>query len=164
MNDVKKNKITKFKELLTNIMVRNFENDGCLVPVLFYYKDDTPIIVAVPNELLNSVKGKLELSSMIKRICQEPNVFAAGLIIEAYGKKIDVNSELHNLIQEGNLKISELKEKQDIIMMIFSSPESEELIAFEVFPETKTVGDRFSEENAEAIGGVFSNFFTWNKN
>ena len=59
--------------------------------------------------------------------------------------------------------MSELDNRQDIIMMIFSTQEGEEFISYVVNPETKTIESEFSKEAATQLGGTFSNFFSWNK-
>jgi hypothetical protein len=64
----------------------------------------------------------------------------------------------------GNVKVSELKESQDIILMIFSTPANEEMISYVVDCDNKTVGEQLTEGEAEGVGGTFSHFFNWNKN
>jgi hypothetical protein len=84
--------------------------------------------------------------------------------MEAYGAKIDENSPNKDKITSGEIRVSELQEKQDIIVMQFSTPESEELIVYEVDCENKKVGSLFGDKEMKGLEGLFSNFFTWNKN
>lgn len=161
---MKNEKLQKFKEIMRQGMIMNFEENGNLAPVMFFYKADEPAISLIPPEFLSTSEGKQMLSSLLKSICREPDVIAAGIIIEAYGAKMHQDSELAKLVESGAMKISELKEKQDIIVMIFSTPEGEECIAYEVEPKTKTVGRMFTDSEATNYGGTFSNFFGWNRN
>ena len=64
---------------------------------------------------------------------------------------------------EGKKKVSELDNKQDIIIMIFTTPESEEMISYIVDPNTKTIMEKFFGKNAEKMAGTFSSFFDWKK-
>ena len=157
-------KLNEFKETLIEGMVENFKRDGFLTPLLFFYKDGEPIIGEIPFELLESPDGKNLLAGIIRTICQEPNVLAAGIIMEANGAKIENDTEMAKLVKNGNVKISELKESQDIIVLMFSTPEDEALIAYTVDCKNKTVNELFGGEEMKKIGGIFSNFFTWNKN
>jgi len=152
-----------FRECLREGMIENFEKDGCLVPIFFFYKDGIPVIGEIPGELLDSPEGKNMLAGVIRNVCQQPNVLAAGLIIEASGAKMDDDSDLAKLVKNGDVRISELKESQDIIIMVFSTPETEEFIAYCVDTDKKTVGEKFAEQT-DKFNGIFSNFFTWNKN
>lgn len=157
-------KLQDFKESLRQGMIENFERDGCLLPIMFFLKDGMPVIGEIPFELLETPERKDILAGTIRKICQQPNVLAAGLIIEASGVKMDDDSEMANLVKNGSVRISELKESQDIIVMVFSTPEGEELIAYCVDIKNKTVGEMFSGEETKGMGGIFSNFFSWTKN
>jgi hypothetical protein len=161
---MKSEKLNDFKEVLRNGMIANFEKDGYVAPIVFFFKDDRPIMSVVPPEYISTPEGKAMLAQMIKSFCAQPNVLAAGLIIEANGARMDADSEMTKLVLNGSVKISELKDKIDIIVMIFSTPESEELIAYEVDCENFKVGEKFSDEAAKAMGSTFSNFFNWSKN
>ena len=83
--------------------------------------------------------------------------------MEANAAKIDANTELAKLVTNGDIRVSELKEKLDIIVLIFSTPEGEEIITYVVDCKNKVVGEPFSE-GATNLGGKFSGFFSWNKN
>lgn len=165
MNDTKKH-IEDFKKVLHHGMIKSFEADGCLAPIVFFYKDDKPIISEIPNDLLNSSEGKIILADMIKTACLNPTTRVAGIIIEAYGVKLDEkqDSDINESIKRGEIRVSELDEKQDIIIMIFSTPNSEEFISYCVDPKTKTVGEEFIGESADVMAGTFSKFFNWSKN
>ncbi len=158
------NNLNDFKTALKEGMIKNFENDGYLTPFVFFYKDGIPMMSVIPPEMLSSGYGKEILGQMIKSFCTQPNVLAAGLIIEASGAKLETDSEMAKLLTNGDVRVSELKNKVDIIIMIFSTPESEEMIAYEVNCEKHEVGEKFGYDEAKAIGGTFSNFFTWNRN
>lgn len=159
-----KNNLIEFKEILRQGMITNFERDGYLTPIVFFFKNGAPVIEMIPPELLANSMGKEILALMLKKTCQEPNVLAAGIIMEAYGAKIDENNPNKDSIASGEIRVSELDEKQDIIVMLFSTPESEELIIYEVDCENKKVGSLFNDEEMNKFDGLFSNFFTWNKN
>ena len=156
-------KLNDFKETMKNGMIENFKIHGFLTPVMFFLINGQPVISTIPGELLEDYEGKTILSNMIKRICKDPNVIAGGIIIEANAAKVDADSELSKLLLNGDLRVSELKEKQDIIMMVFSTPEKEEMIAYHVDCKNKTVGEPLAS-NYDSFGGTFSEFFNWNKN
>lgn len=153
-----------FKDAMHQGMIKNFERDGHLAPVLFLYKEGNPTIGEIPNELLSTPEGKDVLSGIIHNICLDPDVLAVGVIMEAYGAKIDKDNEMAKLVSEGNIRVSEMKEKQDIIMMVFSTPEKEEYFSYVVDCENKTVGEVFGEGTDHLMKGRFSGFFNWKKN
>ena len=157
--------INEFKEVMHQGMIANFKIHGFLTPVVFFYKDGEALISEIPHQLLSTPEGKSIIAAGIKDFCTQPNVFAAGMIIEAYGAAIgkDEDEETTKLINDGNMRVRDLKQKQDIIVMIFSTPEGEDMISYVVDPNSKTVGKRFVE-NGHGATGRFSNFFSWNKN
>jgi len=157
------NILNDFKESLRKSMIMNFEKDGFLAPVLFFLQNNTPCFALIPRELLASNEKKEILADIIKKKCFEPNVFAAGIIMEANAAKIDIDSSLAKLVDNGDIRVSELKEKVDIIVLIFSTPEGEEIITYVVDCEKKVVGEPFSEGYGQ-LKGKFSGFFSWNKN
>jgi hypothetical protein len=157
-------KLIDFKEALRKGMIDSFQRDGYLVPIMFCFKDGQPFIGQIPVELLSSQEGKEVLAGIIRNISQEPAVLCAGLIMEASGAKLEVDDELSKLVLDGSIRVSELKHKQDLITMIFSTPEGEELIAYEVDCDNKTVGELFGSDAMEQLQGTFTNFFSWNKN
>jgi hypothetical protein len=159
-----KNKINDFKEVLKEGMIRNFKKDGCLTPVFFFLKDNIPIISQIPQYLLSSQEGKCALGNIIKRLCQEPNVFAAGIIMEAWGAKLEKDDERSKSLMNGDIRVRDLDNKRDIIMMIFSTPEGEEAISYVVDCKNKTIGEPFTGEEMDKMAGNFANFFNWTKN
>jgi len=161
-----KKQIVDFKEVLRQGMIKNFELAGHLSPIMFFYKAGQPIISEIPNEYLATDAGKNALAQIIKKICQEPDTMMAGIIIEAYGVKIntDKDSEEAKAVLSGKKKVREMESRQDIIIMIASSPEGEEVKSYIVDPETKAVGEEFTGEGADEMSGTFSHFFNWNKN
>lgn len=161
-----KQKVEEFKDVLHKGMIKNFENDGYITPVVFFFKGDQPMISTIPSELLNTPEGKLVLADIIKTACLNPETSVAGIIIEAYGAKIneDDDSEKAKSLLKGEIRVSELDEKQDIIIMIFSTIEGEETISYIVDPKTKTITEPFQSEGADQIAGTFSDFFKWKGN
>lgn len=158
------NKIIEgFKSVLHKGMIENFEKDGRITPILFFIKDNQPIITTIPNKFFATQEGKCQLGDTIRNICLTPNVFAAGMIFEAYGAKMNKEDGICKLINDGAIKVSELKNKEDIIILLFSTPEGEDSISYVVDVNNKTVGEKFvSAENS--VGGIFSNFFKWGMN
>ncbi len=169
-----KNKtLEKFKEDLHQQMVSNFKEYGYLVPIMFFYRiGHGQTIFPILPPFLASYEGKVSLSELIKKICLSPDVIAGGIIVEAHATRLSCSedNELIKLIESGNIKVSELKEKrQDIIMMIFSSVEGEEHIIYDVDPATKTVGKKHpfhsvGEKDVMERGGLLTNLFNWKKN
>ena len=159
------NRIDEIKETMRLKMIENFENDGFISPVLFFLENNEILISMIPFEFLGSPEGKMELAEFIKNVCGRSTVLAAGIIIEANAAKLIPDTEMSKLVLNGDIKISELKEKQSIILMQFSTPVSEEMFAYAVDEKNKTVGDTiFNSGDADNAQGIFSNFFTWNRN
>lgn len=157
-------KINNLKESLKNVMIQNFERDGYLTPILFFYKDGGLVISMIPNEYLSIPDGKSKLSELIKETCALPNVFAAGIICGATGGKVRVeeNQNIDDLVKSG-LNINQCEEKFDMIMMIFSTPEKEDIYSYRVNVDEKTVFET-EDKSFESMGGMFSNLFQWTKN
>ena len=143
-------------------MIKNFERDGFLTPTLFFVKDNTPIIMPIPSDMLETPDGKIRIASMIKSVCTLPMVSGAGLIIEGYAKKFDKDDEVGKLVLNGNIKLNELNDKEDIILMIFSTPYEEIMMGHYVDCENIVVGEKM--EDFDQFSGMFSGFFNWNKN
>ena len=160
-----KNKVTveDFKEVMRSGMIANFKKDGYLVPVVFFYTEDGPHIAQIPNDSLKSTASKTSLALNIKALCIDPEILAAGVIIEAYGAKIDVNSENAQKVLDGEIHVRDLAEREDVIAMIFSTPEKDESIVYSVDCEKKTVGEAFTPEDAEPMVGIFGSFFELRK-
>lgn len=162
-------KIQEFKEVMRQGMIQNFKEYGGLSPILFFLKDNQPHIIQLPTELFSSSEGKHKLLQVIKQICIEPNVLAAGMIIEAYGVAMRDEDKFAQEILSGNKRVSEHDNRKDIIVMIFSTPEFEELYSYEVNEDTKEVYGEFGKHekdnsNTSNLSGLFSGFFNWNKN
>ena len=155
-------KIDEFKEVMKNGMIMNFQASGFLTPVMFFLRGNEAVVSEIPSKYFKDYEGKTKLADIIKKICKQPDVIAGGIIIEAYGKAVNQNDEMSKLLLNGDIRVSELKEKQDIILMVFSTPEKEEAIAYYVDCKNKTVGKKLPSDGS--YGGTFSNFFDWNKN
>ena len=145
-------------------MKLNFQKDGYLAPVFFMLlSDGHPMFSLIPSHLL-SPENKVQLSVLIKNIIVDnPTTIAAGLILEAYGTQIHKESELAKLVLNGDLDMPQIKDKKDIIILLFSTPEKEEFFSYVVDEKNKTVGEKFADE-CGGFSGIFSNLFTWNKN
>lgn len=156
--------LEKLKNGLVNAMLFNFKKDGYLTPTLFFVNHKMePHFEPIPQEIMGTPQGKQILGQVIKKICSNLQIIAAGVIVEAYAKSInkDTDQELSNLLQQGNLKVSELKDKEDIILMVFSTPTKEEIISYFVDPNTKTIKEKLPDGGE--VGGLFSQFFEWRK-
>lgn len=158
--------IELFKDTMKRIMVKNFENDGYLTPVVFFYTNGAPIIKMIPPELLSTPNGKKQLSEYIKAECIKSHAYGAGIIIEASGTRLNIeeNTKLIDEIQNGNISINDLDNKEDYILMLFSTPEKEQVFSYVVDIENKKIIEEMGGENAERIGGTFSNLFQFIKN
>ncbi len=157
-------KLIKFRESLRYGMIENFKNDGYLVPILFFLEGDVPNIIRIPSLYFGSEEGHLMLADIIKEICTRPNVLAAGIINEASGVMMNDDSELAKLFFNGDITFSEIKDKKDIIVMIFSTPEGDEPIVYTVDIDSKTVLEEITDDNVQNYSGIFSHFFTWTAN
>lgn len=155
-------KIQWFKKLMHDNMLTNYKRDGYIMPVFITFSTEKILITPIPRELLMP-ENKPVLANTIKRTCKNPLILASVVIIEAYGAQVAPDSEIIEQMNRGEIDMSDIKEKRDIIVMIFSSPEEEEFIAYYVDDETKTVGERFCEEGTN-FEGLFSHLFAWNKN
>src|ERR1035437_6414434 len=136
-------KINEFKEIMKNGMIKNFQSSGFLVPIMFFMRGNQAVISEIPKEFLKDSEGKTMLSDFIKNICKQPDIIAGGIIMEAYAKVVNKNDEMSKLLLNCSIRVSELKEKDDIIMMIFSTPEKEEAIADHVRIKVKTNSNSF---------------------
>jgi hypothetical protein len=156
--------LNNFREVLRHGMIQNFEKDGYLTPVVFFYIESRPIISMIPVELLKTPEGKLKLAEHIRCFCESNPVLAAGIIMEADAAKI--GQEKFDEFLKSDAKVKDLAEKQDVIVMIFSTPEKEEMISYAVDVPTKKVLGIYSEDSdaAGVRGGKFSNLFSWRKN
>jgi hypothetical protein len=156
--------IQDFKNVLHQGMIHNFKNNGFLAPVLFFMDNHKqPHFELIPPQFLSTPEGKEQLGITIKKICTSLNIICAGMIIEAHAKKLDKNKdkELGDKLQRGDIRVSELQEKEEVIIMIFSTPNSEESIGYYVDPKTKTIKEKMESDGK--TGGLFSRFFDWRK-
>jgi hypothetical protein len=160
------NMVDLFKEVMRVGMIANFENDGSLDPIIFFLKAGKPVIIRIPDFMFSSQKAKAMISNAIRLLTHQPDVTVAGIITEAWGVKLnsDNENELVESLKRGEKQVRDLEEKQDIIIMVFSTPEKEELIGYKVDCENKKVCEEFTESEANSCGGLFSNFFSWNRN
>ena len=152
-------KIDEFKEIMRTGMIKNFQSSGFLAPVMFFMRGDEAVISEIPKEFLKNSEGKASLANLIKSICKQPNVIAGGIIIEAYAKSVKKNDEMAKLLLNGEIRVSECKEKDDIIMMVFSTPVKEEIFIYSVDIKNKKVGERYPEANG--FVGLLTNLFGW---
>ena len=169
-----KDYILLFKDSIHHGMLENFQRDGYLRPIAFFLHkipidgspfemtEPLPVIIPIDKYLSGDSDWKQSLAYAMHKMCENPLVIAAGLVIEGNGAKFHVDDELGKLVQSGAVKISELKVKQDIIVMMFSTPAEEELFIYDVDIKNKTVGERFPESHN--FNGLLTNLFGWNKN
>jgi hypothetical protein len=155
--------IEKFKDVMKEGMIKNFEADGCLMPVLFFIDNGELVISQIPNFIFMTEAGKDSLANLIKDKCVNPSIQAAGMVIEAWGAKIDAKSDAAKALLNNEISVSELDEKQDIIMLIFSTPTKSETIAYVVDADNKKIIKEFGE-GIDLISGRFANFFQWSQN
>jgi hypothetical protein len=156
--------IDAFKETLRLGMIKNFEIDGGLVPFIFYLKGDDAVTMPIPGSLLASQTGKAVVSNALRRITHEPGVLAAGIVIEAWGMKFKDDDKDFDSVMNGEMQIRDLDGRKDVILLIFSTPEKEEMIAYEVDCERKAVGEQFMGRDVSQFEGMFANFFNWKRN
>lgn len=155
--------IERVKDVFTKGMIQNFEQDGYLAPIAFFIKGDTPHIIPIQSDMINSVEGKIELSNIMKKICSEPTVLVAGIVSEAYSAKI-MDSSMVGIIERSDIRVHDLDNKEDIILLLISSPEGDDIVAYVVDIENKRVCERFDKVGLNQFGGLFSGFFNWNRN
>lgn len=160
--ELKSNKIKDFKEMVHKGMIECFERDGYLEPILFVLLNENTLVISIPNDFLSSQQGKQILASKIKEFCLLPDVLAIAMVIEAYGLKMDNDDELTKEVIDGKKRVSETDGKQDIIMMIVSTPEKDETKIYGVnLTEKKIINDFGEPDNFK---GIFSGFFNWKRN
>lgn len=144
-----KQELIYLRDSFKKTMVQNFLKDGYLVPLVFIYKFGKVKIIQIPNNVLASQSGKDNLAEMIKKECRM-GAFAAGMIIEAYCTQIDIKA---------NSRV-----KNDSLVMVFSTPEKEELFVYNVDIEKKKIIEELDSKGAQSVAGRFSDFFSWMKN
>lgn len=160
------NNIDKLKNAMLNGMIHNFENDGYLTPIVFFLENGMPIISEIPSEFMSTIEGKQQLSEQIKSKCANPNVIVGGIITEAYCSVITddemTDDEMGDLLKSGDISVKEMKDKKDIIMMIFSTPEKQETFVYVVDVDNKKIIKKL--DNSDNVSGLFSGFFNWINN
>jgi len=158
--------IEKFRKVMIEGMKENFETTGYLVPIAFFLlkidNEYQPHFMEINGKFLSNSEYKKDLASKITEICQNPMVLAAGVLTEAYGVRIPTDSELIDKVTSSELSISQLDEKEELIVMTFSTPVKQEIIAYVVDANNKTIGEQYSQ--VDNFEGVFSGFFGWNRN
>ncbi|MCX6302606.1 MAG: hypothetical protein NTW82_10520 [Bacteroidia bacterium] len=146
------------KESMLQGMIANFKNEGSLIPMFFFLKENKVYLSPIPDEYLSSFEGKVRFSNFLKEICRKPCISAIGFLYEAYLACTQKGSQLGELLDSGNLRIADLKVKQDAIVMHFATPERQEAFIFPVDVKNKTVGERFDTSDGVAEG-LFANLF-----
>lgn len=148
----------QLKEIMLQGMFANFKKDGSVAPVFFFLKENQPCLSLIPPEFLSSHEGKVMFSQLLREISNDPRVTAVGLIYEAYMACTENGSQLGKLLDSGNLRVADLKTKQDVIVMLFDTPEREEAFIFPVDIKNRTIGERFNMPDG-VINGLFANLF-----
>ena len=155
-------KIQWFKKVMHESMLENYKRDGHLSPVFITYSNEKILITPIPHDMLKP-ENKQMLATTIKNTCKNPLMLASVVMLEAYGAQVEPDSEVIDQIKRGEMDMSDIENKRDIIIMLFSSPEEEEFIAYYVDDATKTIGEKFCEDGKN-FEGLFSHLFAWNKN
>jgi len=157
--------IKNLREVMKKGMIDNFSNDGTLTPVFFWVENNQPIITQIPHKYLKDNSGKAVLGGVIQKKCADETVTAAGIIFEAYGVKMDAEKDGDTVdkLMKGEIRVSDMDIKQDIIVLIFSTPENHEIITYNVDCENKKVFDEYISDG-EGGAGIFNDFFKWKKN
>ena len=160
---------TDFKSVMHDGMLENFRKSGFLQPLAYFlYKNgDTTFphglrLVPLTGDFMGDFEYKKEIAEKIRKICESPFVIAAGIITEAYAAKISIADENSTKLLNGEIRVRELNQKEDIIIMVFNTRICEEIIAYVVDVKNKTIGEKYPETSY--YSGVFSGFFGWNKN
>lgn len=143
------------KECMIDGMFTNFKKDGYLRPTAFLFLNGKIIIEQIPYSFFNSREDKQRLASILRYTGRTPEIQCMGLIFEAYGTIQNKDSEMVGLLMSGNLSVSELSTRLDIICMAYSSRKGDELISFIVDPKTKMVKEKFGA--GADPEGIFSN-------
>jgi len=158
--------IEGFKKVMHDGMLKNFEVDGQLQPLVFFFykKEDgyEPVFAPLEGNLMGDRAYKKAIALALSKVCANPNVMAAGVITEAYGARIDVNNGVVKQLLDGKISVSELDEKDDLVILFFSTPVSEEVIVYIVDVKNKSIGEKYPKPSN--FIGIFSGLFGWKKN
>jgi len=154
-------KLEMMQKVMEGKMIENYETHGHLVPVIAFISVDFETrIIPIPKEALEDARGKSVLVDMIKDACKEPEIAAAAIILEAYAKRVSsTEDEMAKLILSGNIRVRECKEKDDVLMFLFSTPNKEEMVTYFVDDKKKLVLGKVPGDQTGDIGGIFSNLF-----
>jgi hypothetical protein len=154
----------QLKDKMLKGMIMNFKLHGHLAPVMFFVKNGSFDVLPIPSGLLANTEGKEILADIIKFSCSLSDVTVAGIIIEATARKYYPTDEMIEQIKREEFDFSSVTSKrEDIILMIFSTPESEEVIAYNVDCDKKKIGKRLPMGEGESYSGIFSDFFSLRK-
>lgn len=152
----------EFKDMIYGGMKAAFERDGQIRPMGFFLIAGNPVIVEIPMDFMENYQSKSILANGLKKMCQMPGVEAGAFVTEAYVTMVDENTENAEAIKNGDIRVSDLENKNDIIMMVFSTPIEEVMIGHFVNPEEKTIGEKL--DSGGVFKGMFSGFFKWCEN
>lgn len=157
--------IETLKNVMKKGMIDNFTNDGTLIPVFFWLENNQPIITQIPNKYLQDNEGKSILGGVIRKKCADENVTAAGIVFEANGVKMnpDKDSETVQKLMKGEMKVSDMDNREDIIVLVFSTPDKHEIITYNVDCKNKKVIDEHVSDGENSGAGIFNSFFKWEK-
>lgn len=136
--------IIRLKECMVKGMIANFKTDGELVPVLFFLEENQPFVTQLPNEYVTSTDGMATLIDLINKMCKKPSISAVGFLYMASLVCMQKESLSELLIRTGTLSVTDLKTKQDVIILHFATPEYQEEFIFPVDTKNKTVGERYA--------------------
>jgi len=157
--------IEGFKKVMHDGMLKNFEVDGQVLPIVFFlYKEEDkykPVFAALEGNLMSDKTYKKAIAFALSKVCTNPNIVAAGVITEAYGAKLDINDSVAKQLLDGEITVSELDEKDDLVILFFSTPVSEEVIVYTVDVKNKSIGEKYPETSN--FIGIFSGLFGWKK-
>jgi len=157
--------IDQTKEFIKSFMTNEY-NRGKFRPFIFFLNQGQTVVIPIFVDFFRDDEGKLMLAQMIRDICKMPFVTLAGLAFEAHMAKIDVtdNTSIEEAVKQvAGKKVSQMPDKVDAITAIFSSPEGESAVMYQVDERNHRVLQNLSEE-AKSITGTFSHFFEWNLN
>lgn len=164
----KRDYISLLRESIQRGMKEKFEKEGFLKPVAFFLHNPPadehfppiPVPVVIPiGRYFGDANWKTCLSYAMHRMCENPLIIAAGFVAEANCAKFKDDDELGKLVASGAVRINELKNHDDIIMMVFSTPVKEEIFIYSVDIKNKKVGERYPEANG--FVGLLTNLFGW---
>lgn len=142
-------------------MRENFKLHGELAPIYFIITDGRLKIDVIPSENLETSEAKESLGRTFKVMCRNPKVSCFGTIIDAYVTTTDQNAEITKLLLSGAMKVAELKDKHDAMVLTIATPEEELVVMYLTDPKTRTILKRIEYQSSEdkTANGNFMNFF-----